>query len=84
MSATENIWTVSEAKSKLSELLRLASDKPQYIGTKNTYVVITQDKWEKINQPNMPMGQWLVNAMAGVGELELPSRIEPQREIPFQ
>ena len=31
---TTKIWTITEAKARLSELLRLASDSPQYIGTK--------------------------------------------------
>jgi len=30
------------------------------------------------------VGRYLVDAMAGVGELELPKRDEPEREIPFQ
>jgi hypothetical protein len=29
------------------------------------------------------MGQWLVNNMANIGEIELPDRAEPEREIPF-
>lgn len=78
------VWTITEAKARLSELLRLANDKPQYIGTKNSYVLITQEKWEEINQPKEPMGRWLVDAMLGIGELELPSREDPEREIPFQ
>lgn len=79
-----NIWTVTEAKSRLSELLRLASNKPQYIGTKKTYVVIPQKKWQEVNQPKAPIGQWLVGAIAGTGELELPNRDEPEREALFQ
>ena len=78
------IWTITEAKARLSELLRLASEKPQYIGTKKTYVLITQKKWEEMTQPSVPVGRYLVDAMAGIGELELPDRKEPEREIPFQ
>jgi len=83
---TENnsVWTIAEAKAKLSELLRLASDKPQYIGTKKPYVVVSAEQWEKLNTPVEPMGKWLINNMAGVGELELPERNEPARETPFR
>jgi len=78
------VWTVAEAKARLSELLRLASDKPQFIGTKKSYVIITQEKWQEMNQPKEPMGRWLVNAMSGIGGLELPNRADPERDIPFQ
>ena len=80
------VWTITitKAKARLSELLLLANDKPQYIGTKKTYVLITQEKWQEMNQPKEPMGRWLVDSMSGIGELELPSRDEPEREIPFQ
>jgi len=78
------IWTITEAKARLSELLRLATDKPQFIGTKKTYVLISREKWEEVTRPKAPMGDSLVEMMANVGELELPSRKDPEREIPFQ
>jgi len=81
---TAKIWTVTEAKARLSELLRLAVDQPQYIGSKKTYVLVTREKWEEVTQPKISVGRYLVENMAGVGELELPSRDEPEREIPFQ
>ena len=33
-------WTVADAKARLSELLRLANDQPQYIGSNRSHVVI--------------------------------------------
>jgi len=78
------IWTVTEAKARLSELLRLSADKPQYIGTKKTYVLVPRETWEKATQAEVSMGQYLVETMAGLGELELPSREDAEREIPFQ
>jgi len=81
---TTKIWTITEAKARLSELLRLASDSPQYIGTKKNYVLISREKWEEVTQPKVSVGRYLVDAMAGIGELELPKRDEPEREIPFQ
>ena len=79
----EDSWTVAEAKAKLSELLRCADEKPQYIGARKPYVLVSVEQWEALNKPKEPMGQWLVNNMANIGELELPDRAEPEREIPF-
>lgn len=78
------IWTIADAKARLSELLRLANETPQYIGTKKSYVLISQEKWEKLNQPEQPLGRWLVDNLSDFDDLELPSRADPQREIPFQ
>ena len=78
------IWTITEAKARLSELLRLATNTPQFIGTKKNYVLVSRKKWEEVTQPKIPMGKYLVDIMAEVGELELPSREDPEREIPFQ
>ena len=80
----KDAWTVSEAKAKLSELLRCADERPQYIGARKPYVLISVEQWEALTKPQESMGQWLVNSMANLGELELPSREEPAREIPFQ
>lgn len=88
MRHTENciqkVWTIADAKARLSELLRLANDDPQFIGTKKAYVLITHKQWQEMNEPKEPVGRWLVEAMSGVGELELPNREDPERDIPFQ
>lgn len=78
------VWTVADAKARLSEVLRLAKETPQYIGTKNSCVVIPQETWEALNQPKEPFGKWLVENLAQGGELELPDRQDTEREIPFQ
>jgi len=77
-------WTIADAKARLSELLRLANETPQYIGTKKSYVLISQEKWEKLNRPEQPLGGWLVDNLSDFDDLELPSRADPEREIPFQ
>ena len=77
--------TVAEAKARLSELLRLAREEgPQYIGTKKSVVVLSEEEWLSLKRPKKPLGLWLIENMPTVGELELPERIEPDREIPFQ
>ncbi|PWQ98586.1 type II toxin-antitoxin system prevent-host-death family antitoxin [Leucothrix pacifica] len=81
---SEDAWTVAEAKAKLSELLRCADERPQYIGARKPYVLISVEQWEALTKPKESMGEWLVKNMANLGELELPDRKEPSREIPFQ
>ena len=78
-------WTIAEAKARLSELLRLVREEgPQYIGTKKSFVVISEEEWRSLKRPKKPLGLWLIENLPTVGELELPDRNEPEREIPFQ
>ena len=78
-------WTITEAKARLSELLRLVQEEgSQYIGTKKSFVIISEQEWLSLKQPKQPLGLWLIENMPTVGELELPDRHEPEREIPFQ
>ena len=80
----KRIWTVAEAKARLSEVLRLAeAEGPQYIGRRKTFVVLPERLWQKQSPPRKSLGQWLVENMPRGIELELPSRRDPDREIPF-
>ena len=80
----KRIWTVAEAKARLSEVLRLAeAEGPQYIGRRKTFVVVPERLWQKQSPPRKPLGQWLVENMPRGIELELPSRHDLEREIPF-
>ena len=77
-------WTVAEAKARLSEILRLAEEEgPQRIGTRRSFVVVPAALWDAKTPPRKPLGQWLVENMPRGIELEMPSRREPEREIPF-
>ena len=77
-------WTVAEAKARLSEILRLAeAEGPQYIGRRKTFVIVPERLWHKQLPPRKPLGQWLVENMPCGIELEVPSRRDPDREIPF-
>ncbi|MXX86701.1 MAG: type II toxin-antitoxin system Phd/YefM family antitoxin [Acidobacteria bacterium] len=82
--APERVWTVAEAKSRLSELLRRASEVgPQQIGVQRPHVVVPLDQWLVRAGPDRKFGRWLVeNAPRGC-EIELPSREDGDREIPF-
>lgn len=82
--ALEEVWTVAEAKSRLSEVLRRASEVgPQQIGLQRPHVVVPLDQWRARTEPEPNFGAWLVeNAPRGC-EIELPSRDDADREIPF-
>lgn len=78
------IWTVRNAKAKLSEVLRCArEDGPQRIGERDTYIVITEAEWERLNTPKPHLGAWLLENMPKLEELELPDRKDRHRPSPF-
>lgn len=82
--APERVWTVAEAKSRLSEVLRRAREVgPQQIGVQRPHVVVPLDQWRARTEPEPNFGAWLVeNAPRGC-EIEPPSRDDGDREIPF-
>ncbi len=83
-SQPRRVWTVAEAKSRLSEILRLAEQEgPQHIGTRRSFVVVPADVWYRKSPARKPLGQWLVENMPRGVELEIPGREERGREIPF-
>ena len=78
-----SVWTVSEAKARLSEVLRLAEEEgPQRIGTRRPFVVVPAAAWEERAPPRKPLGQWLIENMPQGVEIELPDR-SSNRPIPF-
>jgi hypothetical protein len=83
------VWTIADAKARLSEILRLASTEgPQRIGAQRRYVVVPEDVWDKLNAKTRPLGAWLVDHMPRAAEeadeLQLPDRRDPPRESPFE
>ena len=80
----DRVWTVAEAKAHLSEILRLAEEEgPQRIGARKPFVVVPEHVWRERAEPRKPLGQWLVENMPRGTDLEIPSRREPDRKIPF-
>lgn len=89
---TQSAWTISEAKAKLSEILKLSNTEPQRIGTQKRYVVVPEAVWDNL-APKRPLsGNWLLQNLAPsqavkaeVGDdnpdygLELPDRSEQDR-----
>ena len=80
----QRTWTIAEAKARLSEILRLAEEEgPQRIGLRKPFVVVPEHEWRERAPERKPLGQWLVENMPRGVELELPSRRDPPREVPF-
>lgn len=78
------VWTVAEAKARLSEVLRLAEEEgPQRIGVRKPFVVLPEREWQARETPRKPLGQWLVENLPRGYELELPDRAETGRATPF-
>ena len=80
------VWTVAEAKAKLSEILRLAeTEGPQRIGARKPFIVVPERVWREHAPPTrIPMGQWLIENMPRGTNLEIPDRGgDSHREIPF-
>lgn len=82
---TESTWSVSEAKSRLSEVLRRARKAgPQYIGKREQCVVISREDWEAQTKPKESLGAWLLKNSPSV-EIEPPKRGQSARRAnPFE
>ena len=79
-----HVWTVAEAKARLSEVLRLAEEEgPQRIGVRKAFVVVPAELWRANPQPAKPLGRWLVDNIPRGANLDAPNRREPARLIPF-
>jgi hypothetical protein len=83
------VWSIADAKARLSEILRLASTEgPQRIGTQRRYVLVPEDVWDKLTTTSRPLGAWLVDNMPRaakeVDELQLPDRCDPPGDNPFE
>ena len=70
------VWTVTETKARLSEILRLSEEEgPQRIGTRRTFVVIPERVWlERKAGPRKALGQWLVENIPRGTNLTIPDR----------
>jgi prevent-host-death family protein len=80
------VWTVQDAKSKLSQVLQKARDgEAQVIGTQEPCVVISMAEYERLQRAgNRPhLGRWLVDNAPRIGDIELPPRAK-DRPVPFE
>jgi len=70
-------WTVSQAKTHLSTILRrVKAGQPQIIGAREQYVIVPLEVFQKQQRP--PIGTWLIQEGAKVAledaDVVLPSR----------
>ena len=83
-SGAARIWTVAEAKGRLSEILRLAeTEGPQHIGVRRSFVVVPAAVWHEKVPPRQPLGKWLIENVPRGLNLEITSGRRSAREIPF-
>ncbi|MCY4477364.1 MAG: type II toxin-antitoxin system prevent-host-death family antitoxin [Gammaproteobacteria bacterium] len=80
----QRVWTVAEAKARLSEVLRRSeTEGPQRIGTRKAFIVVPAETLQALTTPRQPMGEWLVDNLPRGTDLVIPNRFEPGREMPF-
>ena len=83
MSEPSRVWTVAEAKARLSEVLRLAEEEgPQRIGTRKPFVVLPESDWQSYVAPPRSLGRWLIENIPRGVELMSPERPEPAGATP--
>ena len=83
-SGATRIWTVAEAKGRLSEILRLAeAEGPQRIGVRRSFVVVPAATWYEKAPPRQPLGKWLIENVPRGLNLDIPRDRRSAREIPF-
>ena len=81
---SDRVWTVAEAKARLSQILRLAEKEgPQRIGVRKPFVVVPERVWKTRSSEQVPLGRWLVENTPRGTDLEIPDRRESNRKIPF-
>ena len=79
------VWTVAEAKARLSEALRRASEVgPQRIGTRTSYVLVPEALWLAVSERRPSLGRWLVDNVPRGTELPPVDRRDPPRSLPFE
>ena len=77
------MWSVADAKTHLSEVLRRArAGEPQVIGTRDGCVVVSAEMYrEKIENERGHDGRWLIAEGAKLGfDIPLPPRDEDRPE----
>jgi len=82
---TDHVWTIAEAKARMSEVMRLASTEgPQRIGAQKRYVLVPEAVWDDLAGKKKPLGVWLVENMPRGASIEQPDRSDPPRRGPFE
>jgi prevent-host-death family protein len=76
------MWSVQEAKSRLSEIMRLAREgEPQVIGSREPCIVVSAKQFNA-GRPRKNLGSWLAKTAPRGEPMELPPR-DAGRGDPF-
>ena len=80
-----SVWTVSQAKTHLSEVLRRAEEEgPQQIGKRRPFIVVPATQWNANSPSRKPIGKWLVDNVPQGVNLNNHFDRKTGREIPFE
>ena len=83
-SKSQRTWTVAEAKSKLSEILRLAEEEgPQRIGLRRPFIVVPAASWDARQARDRHLGRWLLENVPRGLDWEIPRDRQSNRPMPF-
>ena len=79
------VWTVSQAKTHLSEVLRRAEEEgPQQIGKRKPFIVVPARQWNASRPTRIPLGKWLVDNIPKGVDLNIHCDRMTGREVPFE
>jgi antitoxin Phd len=82
----EKTWQLQEAKSRFSEVIKLAAINPQVVTLHGVpvAVIVSMDKYKQLAKPKKSLLETLRSAPFSLDELELPEReAEEMREVSF-
>ncbi len=83
-SKSQRTWTVAEAKSKLSEVLRLAEQEgPQRIGLRRPFIVVPAASWDARQARDRHLGRWLLENVPRGLDWEIPRDRQSNRPVPL-
>ena len=81
---SHRFWTIAEVEANLPRILHLVeTEGPQGISAGKSFVITIVEASDKSEPSRKPLGQWLVENMPRGTNLEIPSRCDPDRAIPF-
>ena len=82
--SARRVRTIAQAKTRLSNVMRLAEKEgPQHVGKRRPFVVDPAgDRHAKVS-PRRPVGEWLVDNLPRGANLDVAADRKSGREIPF-
>ena len=84
LSKSKRVWTVADAQANLPEVLRRAeTEGPQYIGSDKTFVVTPVEPAQDREEPELTLGQWLVENAPRGANLVVPDDEPLEDENPW-